>query len=101
MRILLFFDLPTITTEHQKAYRGFVKSLKKEGFYMLQESVYVKMAINNQIAEGTLNRVKGIMPKEGSIMTLTITEKQFASMNVFIGEKNSDIINTIDRVVKL
>lgn len=101
MRILLFFDLPTITSENQRSYRKFVKDLKRDGFYMLQESVYVKMAINKQVADGTIKKVKNFIPKEGNIMTLIITENQFSSMMILLGESNSDIINDIDRVITL
>ena len=50
MRLLLFFDLPMTTSSELKTYRNFVKNIKKEGFYMLQKSVYVKMVIDNQAA---------------------------------------------------
>ncbi|NLB62432.1 MAG: CRISPR-associated endonuclease Cas2, partial [Clostridiales bacterium] len=46
MRVLVFFDLPTITLEIQREYRRFRKYLVKNGFLMLQESVYCKLALN-------------------------------------------------------
>lgn len=46
MRILLFFDLPNITLEDKKEYRNFRKFLIKEGFFMMQESVYCKLLLN-------------------------------------------------------
>lgn len=42
MRVLVFFDLPIVTSENKKAYRDFRKYLLKNGFLMLQESVYCK-----------------------------------------------------------
>lgn len=101
MRILLFFDLPSITSEEQKAYRNFVKKIKREGFYMLQESVYVKMAINNQVSQGTIQRIKTFLPKSGDIMVLTVTERQFSSMELLIGERSSDVITSTERIIKL
>lgn len=41
MRILIFFDLPTETAKDRKTYSKFRKFLIKEGFVMMQESVYV------------------------------------------------------------
>ena len=39
MRTLLFFDLPTYTQTDRRNYRKFIKLLKTNGCYMLQESV--------------------------------------------------------------
>ena len=39
MRVLLFFDLPTLTAEERKSATAFRKALLKDGFLMLQESV--------------------------------------------------------------
>ena len=101
MRIILFFDLPTLTSEHQRAYRRFVKNIKKDGFYMLQESVYVKMAIDKQVADSSINRINNYLPKEGNVITLVITEKQFSTMNIILGESKTDVVNDVDRVVVL
>ena len=47
MRVLIFFDLPTETAKDRKIYSKFRKLLINEGFIMLQESVYAKLALNN------------------------------------------------------
>lgn len=46
MRVLVFFDLPVVKSEHRRAYARFRKFLLKNGFMMLQESVYCKLALN-------------------------------------------------------
>ena len=43
MRVLVFFDLPVITTENRREYRMFRNYLLKNGFLMLQESVYCRI----------------------------------------------------------
>lgn len=43
MRIMVFFDLPTITPANRKDYANFRKYLIKNGFIMMQESVYSKL----------------------------------------------------------
>ena len=40
MRVMVFFDLPVITSANRKDYRDFHKYLIKTGFLMMQESVY-------------------------------------------------------------
>ena len=39
MRVIVFFDLPTISLEDKREYRNFRKFLLKKGFAMMQESV--------------------------------------------------------------
>jgi CRISPR-associated protein Cas2 len=101
MRSLLFFDLPTLTATNRKNYRKFVKLLKRNGFYMLQESVYCKMSIDKQSADATLAKLKKEIPSDGNIMMLIVTEKQFASMNILLGESTSDVLSSTDRVIEL
>lgn len=101
MRTILFFDLPSVTNKDHKVYRKFVRDIKKLGFYMIQESVYVKLSINAKAAENTKSKVNSFLPDNGNVILLTITEKQFNSMDILIGEIKTDIITTIDRVVIL
>lgn len=44
MRVMVFFDLPVITSANRKDYRDFHKYLIKTGFLMMQESVYCRLA---------------------------------------------------------
>lgn len=101
MRAILFFDLPVEKVSQQKAYRKFVKNIKKLGFYMLQKSVYVKMGIDIQAVKSTIDKVKKMCPNGGEISVLTITEKQFASIELLLGEGMSDVINNDERIVEL
>ena len=51
MRILVMFDLPMETSEERRNYRKFRKNLIKNGFIMMQESVYVKLVMNQGSAD--------------------------------------------------
>lgn len=101
MRAILFFDLPVEKVTQQREYRKFVKIIKKNGFYMLQKSVYVKMGIDIQAIEGTIEKIKKSMPKEGNIFVLTVTEKQFSSMEFLLGQGETTVINNDERFVEL
>lgn len=101
MRLVLFFDLPVIKASQRKVYARFVKDIKKLGFYMLQESVYIRMCIDHQNAESVINKVRKISPGEGSVMILTVTEKQFAQMDVLVGEVTTDVITSDERLIIL
>lgn len=101
MRAILFFDLPVEKVSQQRAYRKFIKNIKKMGFYMLQKSVYVKMGIDIQAIRLTLEKIKRNCPDEGEISVLTITEKQFSGIELLLGESKTDVINSDERVIEL
>lgn len=101
MRLILFFDLPVEKATQRREYRKFVKNIKKSGFYMLQKSVYVKISIDMQNAQSILNKIRSLLPKEGNISILTITEKQFSKIEYLLGENYTDIINSDERVIEL
>lgn len=101
MRTLLFFDLPTLTSKQRKAYRDFVKLLIRNGFYRIQESVFVKMSINPQAAQATVKYIDSKKPSEGNIITLTVTEKQFLSMQILLGDIKTDVEVSDKRVLVL
>ena len=48
MRVVVFFDLPTETAEERRDYRRFRAALLKNGFFMMQESVYSKIILNKR-----------------------------------------------------
>lgn len=98
---MLFFDLPTITSKNKKDYRHFVKKLINFGFYRLQESVFVKMSIDSSAANNSVSNIKTVLPPDGKIFCITITEKQFAEMEVLLGESSSDVLSTIERFIEL
>lgn len=50
MRVIVFFDLPTDTAKDRRNYNKFRRNLINDGFIMLQESVYSKLALNGSIA---------------------------------------------------
>lgn len=101
MRLIVFFDLPTITGEHMREYRRFRKFLIKTGFFMMQESVYTKMALNNTVMEAIMENVNKNCPKEGIVQMLSITEKQFSKMQFIVGEKTSNLIDSDERLIVL
>ena len=57
MRVLVFFDLPVTTSENRRAYVHFRKFLLKNGFLMLQESVYCKLALNSTAVNAIVENI--------------------------------------------
>ncbi len=101
MRILVFFDLPVVTPKNRCDYRRFRNYLIKNGFIMLQESVYCRMALNQTAVNIITDGLKKNKPSEGIIQILQITEKQFQRMEYLLGEYHSDVIDTDERLVIL
>lgn len=84
MRILVFFDLPTETAKDRKNYSQFRKFLIKEGFIMMQESVYAKLVLNDSITNSIKDKISKNKPQKGIVQMLIITEKQFNSMEYIV-----------------
>ncbi|WP_171301675.1 CRISPR-associated endonuclease Cas2 [Enterococcus cecorum] len=101
MRILVFFDLPVLSLEQRRDYRSFRKFLIKDGFIMLQESVYCKMVLNESAAKAVVEQVKKNRPEDGLVQLLTITEKQFSKMEYIVGEYKSEVLDSDQRLVIL
>ena len=101
MRVLVFFDLPVITEENRRAYRKFRKFLLKNGFLMLQESVYCKLALNSTAVRTIVDNVHKNKPEEGLIQLLTVTEKQYAKMDIIIGNIKNEVLESDERLVIL
>lgn len=101
MRTILMFDLPVETSENRRNYRKFLKFIKSEGFVMLQKSVYTKFHVNR----ASLNHEKRIVlsnsPLEGMISMLSITEKQFQTIEHVIGNTTNKEINNTKRYLEL
>ena len=83
MWILVFFDLPTETKKQRKIYAQFRKNLIKDGFNMFQFSIYLRHCPSRENAEVHIRRVKSLLPPNGDVGILCITDKQFSQMEIF------------------
>ena len=99
MRMIVFFDLPNDTYNHQKEYRKFRKLLIDEGFFMMQESVYTKLALNMSVVNSEKEKLDKVKPKDGIVQLLIVTEKQFSNIETIVGEVNTEKLNSTDRLV--
>ena len=101
MRVVVFFDLPVGTAENRRDYSRFRRKLMKNGFIMLQESVYCRMALNQNDAYAISSAVKRIKPPKGLVQILTVTERQFSKMEYIVGEFETDVISDDRRLIIL
>lgn len=101
MRIFVFFDLPTLTNEDKRNYRNFRKILIKNGFIMLQESVYCKLMTSPSVERSVKHMLEKNKPPKGLVQSLVVTEKQFSKMEYVVGESMGSIIDNEETVVIL
>lgn len=101
MRVIVFFDLPTLNASDKRAYLTFRKFLIKDGFFMMQESVYCKLAMNQLSANAIILKIKANKPPCGLVQVLTITEKQYSDIEMIVGEKETDVIENTERMIVL
>jgi CRISPR-associated protein Cas2 len=87
MRLFVFYDLPVVTKLERKRYAQFHNYLLKDGYDMIQFSVYARIcngldSVNKHVQRLTLNA-----PDVGSVRWMQVTEKQFTEMKVVVGKK--------------
>lgn len=95
------FDLPTYSLQDMREYRRFRKFLIENGFIMMQESIYTKLLLNGASATLMSKQVRKVVPKDGLVQMLVVTEKQFAGMELLTGELNSIYENSDKRYIEL
>jgi CRISPR-associated protein Cas2 len=85
MMLLIFFDLPTDTKKARREYGNFRRYLLKNGFMMLQFSVYVRVCKGQENIKNQLNKLKFALPSHGNIRALQITNNQYNAMEILLG----------------
>ena len=101
MRVMVLFDLPVGTAAERRAYSHFRKRLIRLGFLMMQESVYTKIVLNPAAAAAIIAKVREYRPAAGLIQALVVTEKQFAGMELILGETPRTVVDSAERLVIL
>lgn len=102
MRMIVFFDLPVKEKASQKEATKFRKFLIEDGYLMLQYSVYSRVCKGYDSVKTHENRLKLHLPANGSIRLLTITEKQYESMQILLGEyRQADISVSYEQLTLL
>ena len=87
MWLMVFFDLPTETKKEKRIHAEFRKNLIRDGFTMFQFSIYIRHCASKENMNVHINRVKKLVPEKGKVGILSITDKQFGDMELFVGVK--------------
>lgn len=99
MRIIIMFDLSVLTAKQRKEYTDFRKFLLKNGFMMMQESIYCKLMQNAVAGDTIIENIKRNKPSEGLVQVLRITEKQYSKIEYIVGKNESEVIDSDERLV--
>ncbi len=86
MRILVFFDLPVKTRAERSSATKFRNFLLSDGYHMVQLSVYARICSGADSIAVHKQRLAAAVPAKGSVRMLTITEKQYSSIEILLGK---------------
>lgn len=86
MWLFVFFDLPTETKKDRRNASQFRNNLLKDGFSMMQYSVYVRHCASSESADVHEKRIYQLLPPLGKVSVLRITDKQFGNIQNFLGK---------------
>ena len=85
MRILVFFDLPVKTKAQRRAAARFRNFLLKDGYHMVQFSVYARICNGTDAVATHKARLYTALPPRGAVRMLVITEKQYNKLEILLG----------------
>ncbi|WP_334329502.1 CRISPR-associated endonuclease Cas2 [Companilactobacillus sp. HBUAS59699] len=92
MRLLCLFDLPMDTSAEKRQYRIFRKELLRNGFSMLQYSVYYRAIQNRSAGKKYEHAISKFLPEHGEVRLIPVSEKQFTDMSVLVGSRSKQEI---------
>lgn len=89
MWVLALFDLPVDKPEFRHQYARFRKELLKDGFTMMQYSVYQRHCASLENAQVHIDRMGTVVPPQGEVRFLLITDHQYGKILTFRGKKRA------------
>ena len=95
MWLFVFFDLPVKTKPQRKAATQFRNFLLKDGYMMIQFSVYGRVCNGQDRVEKHAQRLSSRLPAVGSVRMMQVTDKQYQRMKILVGnQKNNEKTKT-------
>lgn len=95
------FDLPVMTSQERREYTKFRKFLLKSGFLMMQESIYCKLVQNSTAADSITGNIRKNKPSKGLVQVMKVTEKQYSKIEYIVGEDQSEVLDSDERLIIL
>ena len=101
MWVFVFFDLPVKTKEQRRLATQFRNFLIKDGYDMMQLSVYTRVCRGQDAVDKHLKRLTNNLPPRGSVRALQVTERQFGRMKTLVGPVRKQEETAHDQLVLL
>ena len=80
MWLFVMFDLPTNTKVERRNATLFRKALEKDGFTMMQYSVYIRHCASKESTNVHIKRLRNNLPPTGHVSILAVTDKQYGDI---------------------
>lgn len=90
MWLMVFFDLPVKTKQQRKLASRFRKDLLKDGYMMLQLSVYARLCRGEDRVDKHLQRLKLSTPSKGHVRVMKVTDRQYGRMLLLSGKRTEN-----------
>jgi len=91
MWLFALFDLPVDTRDHRREYVSFRKTLLREGFVMLQYSVYARYSVSEESLDAVRGHLRSALPPHGQVRLVAVTDHQFGKMEVYFGKRRTPV----------
>ena len=102
--ILAMFDLPVRTKLQRIVASRFRNRLRKEGYMMIQYSVYARPCVTVEQMETHVGCIRKFAPATGNVRLLFMTDQQWANSQSILGEyypqKNREIAPAMPRQIE-
>ncbi|VEH02319.1 CRISPR-associated endoribonuclease Cas2 [Slackia heliotrinireducens] len=79
---------PTNKHGTKTSYPKFRKALRDDGFVMVAPELYMRVVANRKAIRKHLKRMAEKLPETDTVVTLSLTEKQWEKMVYLVGEKS-------------
>ncbi len=88
--VLVFFDLPVGSPEERRDANNFRKDLIKDGYFMVQFSVYARPCGTADRVETQVRRLKSKIPAHGEVRGLMISDAQWGRMIIIRSQQKAE-----------
>jgi CRISPR-associated protein Cas2 len=90
MWLFVFFDLPVKLKEERQKATQFRNFLLKDGYIMIQFSVYARICNGQERIAKHLQRLQGQLPQKGNVRAMQITDKQYERTKTLVGTHSNN-----------
>lgn len=88
--VLVFFDLPVGTPDERRDAANFRKDLVKDGYFMVQFSVYARPCGSADRVDTQVRRLKSKIPAHGEVRGLIVSDVQWGRMIVMRSQQRKE-----------